>query len=93
MTDITENAALQPAESAAPPPRRRGLVKRLLPLGMIAAGMAAAFALGRQLEYYDEPAIRRIVAALREDDRFQTLVKAIEERAAEKERGMSQAAS
>ncbi|MCG8543632.1 MAG: TVP38/TMEM64 family protein [Alphaproteobacteria bacterium] len=57
MTDITENAALQPAESAAPPPRRRSLVKRLLPLGVIAAGMAAAFALGLD-EYLTFEALR-----------------------------------
>ena len=34
-----------------------------------------AYALGRQLEYYDEPAVRSIVAALEADDyRFQTLL-------------------
>ena len=37
-----------------------------------------AYALGRQLEYYDEPALRKILAALEADDyRFQTLVKEI----------------
>ena len=34
-----------------------------------------AYALGRQLEYYDEPAVRKIIAALEADDyRFQTLL-------------------
>ena len=34
-----------------------------------------SYALGRQLEYYDEPAIRQIVAAVQEDDyRFHTLI-------------------
>lgn len=37
-----------------------------------------SYALGRQLEYYDEPAVRKIIAALEADDyRFQTLVQAI----------------
>jgi hypothetical protein len=37
-----------------------------------------AYALGRQLEYYDEPAVRTIIATLEADDyRFQTLLKAI----------------
>ncbi len=37
-----------------------------------------AYALGRQLEYYDEPAVRAIVAALEADGyRFQTLLQAI----------------
>ena len=37
-----------------------------------------AYALGRQLEYYDEPAVRKILAQLETDDyRFQTLIKAI----------------
>lgn len=37
-----------------------------------------AYALGRQLEYYDEPAIRKIIDTLRnEDARFRTLVHAI----------------
>ena len=37
-----------------------------------------SYALGRQLEYYDEPAVREIIAALEADDyRFQTLVRAI----------------
>ena len=37
-----------------------------------------AYALGRQLEYYDEPAVREILAQLEADGyRFQTLVKAI----------------
>ena len=37
-----------------------------------------AYALGRQLEYYDEPAVRKILAQLEADDyRFQTLIKAI----------------
>ena len=36
------------------------------------------YALGRQLEYYDEPAVRTILARLRKDDyRFQTLIRAI----------------
>ena len=39
-----------------------------------------SYALGRQLEYYDEPALRRIIVRLREnDDRFGTLVQAIVE--------------
>ena len=42
------------------------------------ASKMLAYALGRQIEYYDEPALRTIVAALEADDyRFQTLVKAI----------------
>ena len=37
-----------------------------------------SYALGRQLEYYDEPAVQEIIAALEADDyRFQTLVRAI----------------
>lgn len=37
-----------------------------------------AYALGRQLEYYDEPAVRKIVAALEADGyRFQTLLREI----------------
>lgn len=37
-----------------------------------------AYALGRQLEYYDEPAVRRIVAELEaKENRFQTLVQQI----------------
>ena len=37
-----------------------------------------AYALGRQLEYYDEPAVRKIIGALEADDyRFQTLIHAI----------------
>ncbi len=37
-----------------------------------------AYALGRELEYYDEPAVRKILAQLEADDyRFQTLIKAI----------------
>ena len=40
------------------------------------ASKMLAYALGRQLEYYDEPALRKIVAALEAGDyRFQTLVK------------------
>ena len=36
------------------------------------------YALGRQLEYYDEPAVRTIIATLEADDyRFQTLLQAI----------------
>ena len=42
------------------------------------ASKMLAYALGRQLDYYDEPALRGIIAALEADDyRFQTLVKAI----------------
>ncbi len=42
------------------------------------ASKMLAYALGRQLEYYDEPALRKILAALEADDyRFQTLVKKI----------------
>ena len=42
------------------------------------ASKMLAYALGRQIEYYDEPALRTIIAALEADDyRFQTLVKAI----------------
>ena len=42
------------------------------------ASKMLAYALGRQLEYYDEPALRKILAALEADDyRFQTLVKEI----------------
>lgn len=42
------------------------------------ASKMLAYALGRQIEYYDEPALRKIIAALEADDyRFQTLVKAI----------------
>ena len=37
-----------------------------------------AYALGRQLEYYDEPAVRHIIAALEDDGfRFQTLLQAV----------------
>ena len=37
-----------------------------------------AYALGRQLEYYDEPAVRTIIAALEADGyRFQTLLQEI----------------
>lgn len=37
-----------------------------------------AYALGRQLEYYDEPAVRKILARLEQDDyRFQTLLREI----------------
>ena len=37
-----------------------------------------AYALGRQLEYYDEPAVRKIMATLKDDDdRFQTLLLAV----------------
>jgi len=37
-----------------------------------------AYALGRQLEYYDEPAVRKILTQLETDNyRFQTLIKAI----------------
>jgi hypothetical protein len=37
-----------------------------------------AYALGRQLEYYDEPAVRKIVVSLEENDyRFQTLLREI----------------
>ena len=36
------------------------------------------YALGRQLEYYDEPAVRRIIAALKADNfRFQTMLRTI----------------
>ncbi len=39
-----------------------------------------AYALGRQLEYYDEPAVRTIIARLEADDyRFQTLLQAVVE--------------
>ncbi len=39
------------------------------------ASKMLAYALGRQLEYYDEPAVRKIIAALEADDfRFRTLV-------------------
>ena len=42
------------------------------------ASKMLAYALGRQLEYYDEPALRKILAALEDDGyRFQTLVKGI----------------
>ena len=42
------------------------------------ASKMLAYALGRQIEYYDEPPLRQIIAALEADDyRFQTLVKAI----------------
>ena len=37
-----------------------------------------SYALGRQLEYYDEPAVRKIIAALEDDDyRFQTLLRTV----------------
>ena len=36
-----------------------------------------AYGLGRQLEYYDELAVRKIVAELQDVDRFQTLIQAI----------------
>ena len=37
-----------------------------------------AYALGRQLDYYDEPTVRKIIAALEADEyRFQTLLQAI----------------
>ena len=37
-----------------------------------------AYALGRQLEYYDEPAVQDIIAALEGDGyRFQTLLQAV----------------
>ena len=37
-----------------------------------------SYALGRQLEYYDEAAIREIVAKTKADEyRFQTLIKAV----------------
>ncbi len=37
-----------------------------------------SYALGRQLEYYDEPAVRKIIAALEEDGyRFQTLIREV----------------
>ena len=37
-----------------------------------------SYALGRQLEYYDEPAVRKILAALEDDDyRFQTLLREV----------------
>ena len=37
-----------------------------------------SYALGRQLEYYDEPAVRKIIGALEENDfRFQTLLQGI----------------
>jgi len=37
-----------------------------------------SYALGRQLEYYDEPAVRTIVAALEDDDyRFRTLLRSV----------------
>ena len=36
------------------------------------------YALGRQLDYYDEPAVRTIIVTLEADDyRFQTLLQAI----------------
>ena len=39
------------------------------------ASKMLAYALGRQLEYYDEPAVRKIIAALEADDfRFRTLI-------------------
>ena len=42
------------------------------------ASRMLAYALGRQVEYYDEPALRAIIAALEADDyRIQTLIKAI----------------
>ena len=42
------------------------------------ASKMLAYALGRQLEYYDEPALRTIIAALEADGyRFRTLVKGI----------------
>ena len=37
-----------------------------------------SYALGRQLEYYDEPAVRKILAALEADEyRFQTLLRSV----------------
>ena len=37
-----------------------------------------AYSLGRQLEYYDEPAIRKIMGSLEEDDyKFQTLIQKV----------------
>ena len=37
-----------------------------------------AYSLGRQLEYYDEPAIREIMGSLEEDDyKFQTLIQKV----------------
>ncbi len=37
-----------------------------------------SYALGRQLEYYDEPAVRKIITALEDDDyRFQTLLRTV----------------
>ena len=37
-----------------------------------------SYALGRQLEYYDEPAIRKIIARLEANDyRFQTVLREI----------------
>ena len=42
------------------------------------ASKMLAYALGRQLEYYDEPAVRKIIAALEADDfRFRTLIHGI----------------
>ena len=51
--------------------RRDDLVRQL-------AQKMLSYALGRQLEYYDEPAIRKIVAHTSDDhDRMQTLVREI----------------
>ena len=37
-----------------------------------------AYSLGRQLEYYDEPAIREIIAVLEKNEyRFQTLIQEV----------------
>ena len=37
-----------------------------------------SYALGRQLEYYDEPALRKIVAKVKDDDyRLRTLVQQV----------------
>ena len=42
------------------------------------ASKLLSYGLGRQLEYFDEPAVRAIIAALEDDGfRFRTLVKAI----------------
>ena len=48
------------------PDLRRNLAERLL-----------AYALGRQLTYYDEPAIRRIIADQKGADAYQTMIQSI----------------
>ena len=58
--------------------KRTLLDERHVDLVRQTASKMLAYALGRQLEYYDEPALREILAALEDDGyRFQTLVKEI----------------